>query len=123
MKACLTPSLSDAVLFLAGRGLHLLPQEGLRSMCGRRRKRNFGVLRHGIEEVFELLERIFGKTVADSNPDARDDCLFDPRLVFLSKKARIDQVVQYFTGGHVARSSQREAVGVYTYVYLCSLSL
>ena len=123
MKACLTPSLGDTVLFLAGRGLHLLPQKGLRSMCGRRRKRNLAVLNHGIEEVFELLERVLGKTVVDSNPDTRNDCLLDPGLVFLSEEADIDQVVQYFAGGHVAISGQRDAVGADDYVYLCSLSL
>ena len=87
-------------------------------MCGRRRKRNFRVLRHGIEEIFELLKQIFGKAVVDANPDTRDDCLLDPGLVFLSEEADIDQVVQYFAGGHVARIGQRDAVGVYDYVYL-----
>jgi hypothetical protein len=78
-------------------------------MSSRRRERKFGVLRDGIEEVFELLEWVLGQTVVRANPDTRDDCLLNPSLVFFPEQPDIDQIIQCLAGSHITRSCQRDA--------------
>ena len=78
------------ILLLANCGPYFLPQQSLRSMCGRSRKANLRVLIDGIEELLELLERIVSEIIVCSNPDTCDDSFFDPGLVFFSKEPNVD---------------------------------
>lgn len=49
-----------------------------------------------------FLERLFGVAAVRSNPDPRNNCLFDPRLILLSEQSNVDKIVECLAGSDKA---------------------